>query len=62
MATASVVALADAARRAFADGMGPAMTAAVGVTAVGIAVALAFAPSSPTDSATDRRTNFEESS
>ncbi|MDX3308099.1 DHA2 family efflux MFS transporter permease subunit [Streptomyces sp. ME08-AFT2] len=55
-------AVADAARRAFTDGMGPAMAAAVGVTAVGIAVALAFAPSRPTDPATDRRTNSEESS
>lgn len=55
-------AFADAARRAFTDGMGPAMAAAVGVTAVGIAVALALAPSRPTGSATDRRTNSEESS
>ncbi|WP_157852663.1 hypothetical protein RFN58_34635 [Streptomyces iakyrus] len=57
-----LAAFADAARRAFTDGMGPAMAAAVGVTAVGIAVALAFAPSRPTDSATDHRTNSKESS
>lgn len=55
-------AFADAARRAFTDGMGPATAAAVGVMALGIAAALALAPSRPTGSATDRRTNSEESS
>lgn len=38
-------AFADAARRAFVDGMGPSMATAVGVAAVGIVVALVFAPS-----------------
>lgn len=38
-------AFADAARRAFVDGLGPAMAAAVGVTALGVVVALASAPS-----------------
>ncbi|CAM5242996.1 DHA2 family efflux MFS transporter permease subunit [Streptomyces aurantiogriseus] len=36
---------ADAARGAFVDGLGPAMTTGVGVTALGIVAALVFAPS-----------------
>ncbi|GAB2883661.1 MFS transporter [Streptomyces deserti] len=38
-------AFADTARRAFVDGLGPAMATGVGVTALGIVTALVFAPS-----------------
>ncbi|OEJ40023.1 DHA2 family efflux MFS transporter permease subunit [Streptomyces agglomeratus] len=41
-------AFAEAARRAFIDGMTPAMAAAAAVTALGVAVALLFAPRKPT--------------
>lgn len=45
-------AFADAARQAFVDGMGPAMATGVGVTALGIVIALAFAPSRTGSSST----------
>lgn len=48
-------AFADAARRAFVDGLGPAMAAGVGVTALGIVVALVCAPPRP---ASPSRTAF----
>ncbi|MGK5692884.1 DHA2 family efflux MFS transporter permease subunit [Streptomyces sp. URMC 128] len=44
----------DAARRAFVDGLGPAMATGVGITALGIVVALVFAPSRTASTSRDK--------